>query len=171
MRQSPITDIITLLLPALAIRVRSIYLNNDLADTCPRFESVLTNEFRTIKGACSSLVPQGPGYENVTLANQVCAVVGAVPGQSFVDGNKFVLLSYGFRYSHTWMVRKILYKKEQKTNYTAESGDRLWLLDRIPLGFADIYGTQYQHVPRTRYGSFQTRRQAPGTVEPHISRC
>ncbi|KAF8624553.1 hypothetical protein AX15_005817 [Amanita polypyramis BW_CC] len=67
------------------------------------FEAILTNEFRTLKGACSTIVPQGPGYENVTLANQVCPVVGAVPGQSFVDGNRFVLLSYGFKYSHTWM--------------------------------------------------------------------
>lgn len=91
-----------------AIWVRCRFLIEvDLADNCPRFEAILTNEFRTIKGACSSLVPQGPGYENVTLANQVCAVVGAVPSQPFVDGNKFVLLSYGFKFSNAWMVRKI----------------------------------------------------------------
>ena len=69
------------------------------------FESILTNEFRTLEGTCTSLVPQGPGYENVSLENQVCAVVGAVPGQNFVDGARFAELSYGFKFSHTWMVR------------------------------------------------------------------
>ena len=68
------------------------------------FEAVLTNEFRTLNGTCSNLVPQGPGYQNITLANQVCATVGSQPGQAFVDGNRFVNLSYGFSYSHTWMV-------------------------------------------------------------------
>ncbi|KAK2462635.1 hypothetical protein APHAL10511_005368 [Amanita phalloides] len=67
------------------------------------FEAILSNEFRTLKGSCSSLIPQGPGYENVTLVNQVCAVVGAVPGQSFVDGNIYADLSFGFRFSHAWM--------------------------------------------------------------------
>ncbi|PPQ74645.1 hypothetical protein CVT26_005690 [Gymnopilus dilepis] len=67
------------------------------------FEAVLTNEFRTLNGTCSNLVPQGPGYQNITLANQVCATVGSQPGQAFVDGNRFVNLSYGFSYSHTWM--------------------------------------------------------------------
>jgi ATP-binding cassette subfamily G (WHITE) protein 2 (SNQ2) len=68
------------------------------------FEAVLTNEFRTLTGACSNLVPQGPGYENVHLSNQVCATVGAVPGQPFVEGSQFALLSYGYSWSHTWMV-------------------------------------------------------------------
>ncbi|KAF8625158.1 hypothetical protein AX15_005532 [Amanita polypyramis BW_CC] len=67
------------------------------------FEAIFTNEFRSLKGGCSTIVPQGLGYENATLVNQVCPIVGAVPGQSFVDGNRFVLLSYGFEYSHTWM--------------------------------------------------------------------
>lgn len=71
------------------------------------FESILTNEFRTLEGTCTSLVPQGPGYENILLENQVCAVVGAVPGQNFVDGARFAELSYGFKFSHTWMVRPV----------------------------------------------------------------
>ncbi|KAF8957821.1 pleiotropic drug resistance ABC transporter [Flammula alnicola] len=67
------------------------------------FEAILTNEFRTLQGTCSNLVPQGPGYENVTLANQVCTTVGSVPGQPFVDGSRFVKLSFGFDWSNTWM--------------------------------------------------------------------
>ncbi|KAH0589276.1 hypothetical protein H2248_005039 [Termitomyces sp. 'cryptogamus'] len=67
------------------------------------FESILTNEFHTLNATCSTLVPSGPGYENVSLANQVCTIVGSVPGSEFVDGARYVLLSFSFSYSHTWM--------------------------------------------------------------------
>ena len=69
------------------------------------FEGVVTNEFHTLNGTCSSLVPRGAGYENIGLANQVCTTVGSQAGQAFVDGNKFVQLSYGYSYSHLWRVR------------------------------------------------------------------
>ena len=68
------------------------------------FEGILTNEFHTLNGVCSSLVPQGPGYENIGLANQVCTAVGSQAGQAFVNGNTFVKLSYGYSYSHVWRV-------------------------------------------------------------------
>ncbi|KAJ7455204.1 pleiotropic drug resistance ABC transporter [Mycena galericulata] len=67
------------------------------------FEGVVANEFRTINGSCASLVPTGPGYENVSITNQVCATVGSVQGQNFVDGNKFIAASYEYSYSHEWM--------------------------------------------------------------------
>ncbi|TFK38290.1 pleiotropic drug resistance ABC transporter, partial [Crucibulum laeve] len=67
------------------------------------FESILTNEFRTLKGSCSSLVPSGPGYENVSIDNQVCTTVGSLPGENFVDGARFAELSYSFMFSKTWM--------------------------------------------------------------------
>ncbi|KAF4618528.1 hypothetical protein D9613_009700 [Agrocybe pediades] len=67
------------------------------------FEAIMTNEFHTLDGVCSNLVPQGPGYENVTLENQVCTTVGALPGQATVSGSRFVELSYGFKQSNTWM--------------------------------------------------------------------
>ncbi|KAJ7856447.1 pleiotropic drug resistance ABC transporter [Mycena olivaceomarginata] len=67
------------------------------------FEAVIANEFHTLKGSCASLVPQGPGYENVSLTNQVCATVGSVAGQSFVDGNSFIAVAYGYSYRHEWM--------------------------------------------------------------------
>jgi hypothetical protein len=63
------------------------------------------NEFHTLQGSCAGLVPQGPGYEGVSLDNQVCASVGAVAGQNTVDGNRFVSLSYGYTHSELWQVR------------------------------------------------------------------
>ncbi|KAF8121914.1 pleiotropic drug resistance ABC transporter [Mycena galopus ATCC 62051] len=67
------------------------------------FEAIMANEFHTLNGTCASLVPQGPGYENITIANQVCATVGSVSGQSFVDGNTYIAIAYGYYYSHEWM--------------------------------------------------------------------
>lgn len=66
------------------------------------FEALMVNEFHTIQGTCTTLVPQGPGYENVSSANQVCTTVGSQPGQSTVDGNTFLSYSFGYEYSHLW---------------------------------------------------------------------
>jgi ATP-binding cassette, subfamily G (WHITE), member 2, SNQ2 len=66
------------------------------------FESLIVNEFHTLQGTCSSLIPQGPGYENVTLDNQVCSAVGSIQGQEFVNGERFVELSYSYFYSNLW---------------------------------------------------------------------
>jgi ATP-binding cassette subfamily G (WHITE) protein 2 (SNQ2) len=64
----------------------------------------MANEFHTLRGSCSTLVPQGTGYENVSLVNQVCTTVGSVPGQPYVEGERFIQLAYGFNYSNLWMV-------------------------------------------------------------------
>ena len=66
----------------------------------------MTNEFRTLNLECSNLVPQGMGYENITLENQVCAVVGSVPGQTTVNGLRYLKLSFNYEWSHMWRVRK-----------------------------------------------------------------
>lgn len=65
----------------------------------------MANEFRTLQGACSGLIPQGPGYENVSIDNQVCTVVGSLPGQAVVEGSRFLEFSYGFSWSNAWMVK------------------------------------------------------------------
>ncbi|TFY65604.1 hypothetical protein EVG20_g5493 [Dentipellis fragilis] len=66
------------------------------------FEALMANEFRTLNGTCSLLIPEGPGYENVSPANQACSTVGSQPGQVRVDGNIFIALSYSYYYSHVW---------------------------------------------------------------------
>ena len=65
----------------------------------------MVNEFRTLNLECSNLVPQGPGYENITLENQVCAVVGSIPKQVTVNGLRYLKLSFNYEWSHMWMVR------------------------------------------------------------------
>ncbi|KIY47177.1 hypothetical protein FISHEDRAFT_66171 [Fistulina hepatica ATCC 64428] len=66
------------------------------------FEAIVTNEFQTLNGDRVDLVPSGAGYENVSLVNQVCTTVGSVPGQTYVNGLRFVELSYGYSWSHVW---------------------------------------------------------------------
>ncbi|KAI4517501.1 ABC-2 type transporter-domain-containing protein [Schizophyllum commune] len=66
------------------------------------YEAVVTNEFRTLDAQCSVLVPQGPGYENISIDNQVCTTVGSIPGQTQVNGARYLDLSYGYTYANTW---------------------------------------------------------------------
>ncbi|EIM87152.1 pleiotropic drug resistance ABC transporter [Stereum hirsutum FP-91666 SS1] len=66
------------------------------------FEGILSNEFHTLNGQCSTLVPSGPGYENVTIANQVCTTIGSVQGSATVNGNAYLSASYGYSYSNIW---------------------------------------------------------------------
>ena len=73
------------------------------------FDSVMTNEFRTVNGTCNNLVPQGPGYEGVSLANKVCTTIGALPGESTVQGSRFVELAYGYSYAHIWRVSLVVF--------------------------------------------------------------
>ncbi|KAF8557465.1 pleiotropic drug resistance ABC transporter [Imleria badia] len=66
------------------------------------FESLMLNEFHTINGTCTTLVPSGPGYENATLANQVCAIVGSQPGMVTVPGDAYTYVSFGYSFSNLW---------------------------------------------------------------------
>ena len=66
------------------------------------FEALVVNEFHGLESACSNLVPQGPAYANVSLANQVCTTVGSVPGSTTVLGDAYISTSYNYSYSHLW---------------------------------------------------------------------
>ena len=65
------------------------------------YESVLSNELGTLNYICSEsdLAPNGPSY---TIPNQVCAVQGAVAGESSVSGIAILKEQYGFEVSHLW---------------------------------------------------------------------
>ncbi|KAG9313753.1 P-loop containing nucleoside triphosphate hydrolase protein [Chiua virens] len=66
------------------------------------FESLIVNEFNTVDATCTTLVPQGPGYENATLANQACIVIGSPPGIATVPGKTYTYLTFGYKWSHLW---------------------------------------------------------------------
>ena len=66
---------------------------------------MMVNEFHTIHAECSTLVPQGPAYANVTLDNQVCTTVGSVSGSATVSGSTYLALSYNYSLDNLWRVR------------------------------------------------------------------
>jgi ATP-binding cassette subfamily G (WHITE) protein 2 (SNQ2) len=82
---------------------------------------MMTNEFHTLDGQCSTLVPSGPGYEGVSLANQVCTVVGSVPGQSTVNGNTYLGLSYAYYHKNLWRVSRHATTSKQFTHYISKN--------------------------------------------------
>lgn len=49
-------------------------------------------------------MPSGAGYENVTIANQVCTTIGSVQGSATVNGNAYLAASYGYSYGNIWRV-------------------------------------------------------------------
>jgi ATP-binding cassette subfamily G (WHITE) protein 2 (SNQ2) len=65
----------------------------------------MTNEFRTLDLKCANLIPRGPGYDGTTLRSQVCAIVGATPGQMTVNGLRYLKLSFNYERDHMWRVR------------------------------------------------------------------
>lgn len=76
----------------------------------------MSTEFHTVNGPCSNLVPSGPGYEGISLANQVCPIVGAEPGQENVVGQRYVGLSFGYEFGHVWRVS--IFNKETLSSWT-----------------------------------------------------
>lgn len=66
------------------------------------YETMIANEFRGRSFECTSFVPMGPGYEDITDIERTCGTAGAVPGNSLVNGEAYAAASYGYYYSHVW---------------------------------------------------------------------
>lgn len=72
-------------------------------------ESLMINEFRNHKFPCSTFVPSGPTYSDNNLDGKVCSAIGSVAGQSWVDGNRYLELKYGYAIDHMWRNLGILF--------------------------------------------------------------
>ncbi|KAJ8294266.1 Brefeldin A resistance protein [Rhodotorula toruloides] len=67
------------------------------------FEVLLTNEFRKLNVPCATLVPAGPSYPAIAVANQACAgTQGSTPGSAIVIGSQYMEQNFGYKWSHTW---------------------------------------------------------------------
>ncbi|KAM0267314.1 hypothetical protein ACHAPA_006094 [Fusarium lateritium] len=66
------------------------------------FEALMANEFHNREFPCATMVPQGPGYENLPADSRVCSVVGAMPGSTMVDGDRFINESYKYYNENKW---------------------------------------------------------------------
>ncbi|KAJ5116974.1 hypothetical protein N7456_001322 [Penicillium angulare] len=65
-------------------------------------ESLMINEFRSQQYSCASFFPAGPSYQTTNIDSKICLSVGSVPGQSWVDGDSYLLLKYGYHVDHLW---------------------------------------------------------------------
>ncbi|KAI1071723.1 hypothetical protein LB507_004946 [Fusarium sp. FIESC RH6] len=66
------------------------------------FEALMANEFHNREFDCATMVPQGPGYDNLPANSTICSVVGALPGTSRVDGDRYINESYKYYNAHKW---------------------------------------------------------------------
>ncbi|KAL9053250.1 MAG: hypothetical protein Q9206_004009 [Seirophora lacunosa] len=66
------------------------------------FSSMMANEFKRVNLTCTgaSLVPNGPGYGDIT--NQACTVPGAIPGTDLITGDGYLRQSFEFEVSDLW---------------------------------------------------------------------
>ena len=73
------------------------------------FEALMINEFRNRQFTCTNFVPAGPTYNNISPLEHVCSTVGAVAGQSYVEGDAYINLSFEYYASHLWRNLGILF--------------------------------------------------------------
>lgn len=66
------------------------------------FEGLISNEFHGRDFACSSYVPSGPDYANATGIHRICSVVGSVAGNDYVNGDRYIELSFQYYNKHKW---------------------------------------------------------------------
>lgn len=66
------------------------------------FEALMANEFHDRLFECAAMVPQGLGYEDLPSMSQICSVVGAEPGSSVVDGDRYINLAFAYSDTNRW---------------------------------------------------------------------
>ncbi|KAB8070537.1 ABC-2 type transporter-domain-containing protein [Aspergillus leporis] len=66
------------------------------------FESLMINEFSGRRFPCASYVPSGLAYENVPLSSMICSGKGAVAGEDYIDGDRYIEISFDYHRSHLW---------------------------------------------------------------------
>ncbi|KAB8232014.1 pleiotropic drug resistance family ABC transporter [Aspergillus alliaceus] len=66
------------------------------------FESLMINEFSGRQFDCAAYVPSGPGYGNTPLSSKICSGKGAVAGQDYIDGDRYLEVSFEYNRSHLW---------------------------------------------------------------------
>ncbi|EXJ96017.1 hypothetical protein A1O1_01143 [Capronia coronata CBS 617.96] len=66
------------------------------------FEALMVNEFHGRNFPCSDVIPAYPGFTSGTSELFVCGEKGAIPGQLYVNGDRYLDASFGYRHSHLW---------------------------------------------------------------------
>ena len=72
------------------------------SDPRTRADQILPLLVRTLNVPCAGLVPSGPAYANIDIANQVCPTIGSETGNLIVVGSRYLQQSFGYTYANTW---------------------------------------------------------------------
>lgn len=62
----------------------------------------MINEFSERRFPCAVYVPSGPGYEDAPISSKICSQNGAVAGQDYIDGDRYLNVSFQYYRSHLW---------------------------------------------------------------------
>ncbi|KIW11847.1 hypothetical protein PV08_09120 [Exophiala spinifera] len=82
---------------------------NYVNPTAYGFEALMVNEYSHRDYPCSTFVPPAPQFGNGSSVRQICSVVGAVAGQTTVNGDDYIGISYEYYRSHKWRDVGILF--------------------------------------------------------------
>lgn len=63
------------------------------------YESLMVNEYHGRNFTCSTYIPD---YAKASVKNVACDAMGAIPGQSFVNGDHYINSAYSYYHSHKW---------------------------------------------------------------------
>ncbi|KAL6918139.1 hypothetical protein FSHL1_009570 [Fusarium sambucinum] len=67
------------------------------------FEAVVVNEFHNRDYECNQFIPSPiPGYTDVPQDSRVCSAVGAEPGKSAVNGDRYAEMQFGYKWENRW---------------------------------------------------------------------
>lgn len=91
------------------------------------FEALMVNEMHGRQFPCAKIVPSGPGYSHLTSSQSTCAVVGAVPGATTVDGGTYLADTYQYYYAHKW--RQVIWRETQPSHADEQTGTSEYSLD------------------------------------------
>jgi len=69
------------------------------------YEALMVNEYHGRNFTCSSYIPD---YPTASGANTACNAIGAIPGQSSINGEFYINSAYNYYHGHKWRVGIIL---------------------------------------------------------------
>ncbi|SPJ82593.1 uncharacterized protein FTOL_09998 [Fusarium torulosum] len=62
----------------------------------------MVNKFAGIYFPCSTFIPFGPGYKDISPSGRAYSAQGAVPGDNSVSGMAYIETAYGYDSSYRW---------------------------------------------------------------------
>lgn len=63
------------------------------------FEGIVANEFHGLRAKCVEFLPDYPSLSGLYFT---CLEAGAVPGERYVSGDRYIAKHYDYSYSHLW---------------------------------------------------------------------